>query len=47
MSVTEGLRRLASRYIDNPASLINVVRLEPSASGRFQIVIILEVADIL
>jgi len=47
MSVTEGLRRLARRYVNNPESLVNVVRLEPGASGRFQIVIMLEVANIL
>ena len=47
MSVMEGLRRLARRYVNSPESLVNVVRLEPSTSGRFQIVIILEVADIL
>ena len=46
-SVTEGLRRLARRYVNNPESLVNVVRVESSASGRFQIVIMLEVADIL
>ena len=47
MSVTEGLQHLARRYVNNPDSLVNVVRLEPSTSGRLQIVIILEVADIL
>ena len=47
MSVTESLRCLASRYINNPESLINGVRLEPGPSGRFQVVIMLEIANIL
>ena len=46
-AVTESLRRLAGRYVNNPGSLVNVVHLEPGASGRFQVVIILDVADIL
>jgi hypothetical protein len=47
MSVTESLRRLAGRYIDNPESFVNAVRLEPGSSGRFLVVITLETADIL
>jgi len=47
MPATEGLRRLARRYVNNPESLVNAVRLEQSASGRVQVVIMLEVIDIL
>ncbi|KAH9060176.1 hypothetical protein EDB87DRAFT_1683914 [Lactarius vividus] len=46
ISAAEGLRRLADRYINNPASLVSVVRLEPGPSGGFQVVIILEIADL-
>ena len=47
MTVTESLRRLAGRYVDNPESLVNEVRLEPGPSGRFLVIIMLETADIL
>jgi hypothetical protein len=47
MPVTEGLRRLAGRYVDNPESLIDAVHLELGASGRFRVVIVLETTDIL
>jgi hypothetical protein len=47
MSVTEGLRRLARRYVDNPESLVDAVGLELGASGRFRVVIVLETTDIL
>ncbi|KAI9442973.1 hypothetical protein H4582DRAFT_1921647 [Lactarius indigo] len=47
ISVAEGLRRLADRYVNNPASLVSVVRLEPGPSGGFQVVVILEMADLL
>ncbi|KAH9060172.1 hypothetical protein EDB87DRAFT_1831596 [Lactarius vividus] len=47
ISVAEGLRRLADRYVNNPASLVSVVRLEPGPSGGFQVVIILGMADLL
>ncbi|KAI9430658.1 hypothetical protein H4582DRAFT_2063565 [Lactarius indigo] len=47
ISVAEGLRRLADRYINDPASLVNVVRLEPGPSSGFQVVIILEIANLL
>lgn len=45
-SVAEGFRRLADRYVNNPNSVVGVVRLEPGPSGGFQVVIILEVADL-
>ena len=47
MSVADSLRRLADRYVNNPDSVVGVVRLEPGPSGGFQVVIILEVADLL
>jgi hypothetical protein len=47
MSVTESLRRLARRYVDNPESLVDTVRLESGTSGRFRVVIVLETTDIL
>jgi hypothetical protein len=47
MSVTEGLRRLARRYVDNPESLVDAVHLELGRSGRIRVVIVLETTDIL
>ena len=47
MSVVDSLRRLADRYVNNPDAVVGVVRLEPGTSGGFQVVIILEVADLL
>ncbi|KAH9030356.1 hypothetical protein EDB85DRAFT_2146801 [Lactarius pseudohatsudake] len=47
ISAAEGLRRLADRYVNNPASLVSVVRLEPGPSGGFQVMIILGMADLL
>jgi hypothetical protein len=44
MSVTEDLRHLAGRYLDNPDSQVRLVRLEMVPSGQFQVVIILEMA---
>jgi hypothetical protein len=45
MSVTEGLRRRAERYINNPQSHVDAIRLEPSTSGRLRVTIMLEMAD--
>ena len=45
--MADGLRRLADRYVNNPDSVVGVVRLEPGPSGGFQVVIILEVAGLL
>lgn len=47
MSVTEGLRNLAGRYLDSPDSRVKLVRLEMVPSGQFQVVIILEMAGTL
>ena len=43
MSVADILRRLAGRYVNDPQSLVNAIHLEPGPSGRFQVVIILEI----
>lgn len=43
--VSERLRRLAARYVNNPESLVNGVRLESGPSGRFQAVITVEIGD--
>ena len=45
MPVTEGLRRRAERYINNPQSHVDAIRLEPSTSGRLRVTIILEMVD--
>jgi len=45
--IAEGLRRLARRYVNSPESLVNAVRLEPAPSGRMQVVIVIEIAEIL
>jgi hypothetical protein len=47
MSVPERLRRPARRYVNNPESLVNGVHLEPDPSGRFQVVITIDITDIL
>jgi len=45
--VTESLRRLAGRYVNDPESLVNAVHLEPGPSGRFRVVITLDIDGIL
>ncbi|KAH9015747.1 hypothetical protein EDB83DRAFT_235763 [Lactarius deliciosus] len=47
VSIAEGRRRLAGHYINNPDAYVSVIRLEPGQSGRFQVIIVLEMADIL
>jgi hypothetical protein len=47
LSVPERLRRLAGHYVDNPDSTVNGVHLEPGPSGRFQVVITIDIGDIL
>ncbi|KAH9016070.1 hypothetical protein EDB85DRAFT_2022095 [Lactarius pseudohatsudake] len=46
-SIAEGRRRLAGHYINNPDAYVSVIRLEPGQSGRFQVIIVLEMANIL
>jgi hypothetical protein len=47
MPVLDNRRRFAERYFNNPESLINAVHFEYGPSGRLQVVIRLEIADIL
>ncbi len=47
LSVPERLRRLAGRYVDNPDSTVNGVHLESGPSGRFQVVITIDIGDVL
>ena len=47
MFAMEGLRQVSRRYVNHPETLVNTVRLEPGAAGRFRVVIVLEVVDIL
>ena len=47
LSIPERLRRLARGYISNPDSTVNGVHLEPGPSGRFQVVITIDIGDIL
>ena len=41
-----GLRNLANRYLNNPDTHVNVLRIEPGPGGRFEVWIALELADI-
>lgn len=47
MPVPDSLWRFAERYFNNPRSLVNAVHFEYSPSGRLQVVIMLDIADIL
>jgi hypothetical protein len=47
LSVPERLRRLAGRYVNNQDSIVSGVHLESGPSGRFQIVITIDIGDIL
>lgn len=40
------LRNLASRYLNNPDTHVNMLRIEPRPGGRFEVLIALELADI-
>ena len=41
------LRQVASRYLYHPDSQVDMVRMEPGAAGRYKVVIVLEMADLL
>ena len=41
-----GLRNLAGRFLYNPDTLVNMLRIEPGRDGRFVVWIALELADI-
>jgi hypothetical protein len=40
------LRNLAGRFLNNPGTLINMLRIEPGPGGRLEVWIALELADI-
>jgi len=44
---TENLRQLAIRYLHQPNSRVEMIRLEPGATGPCKVVIILELVDVL
>lgn len=46
-ALADGLRNLASRYINNAGTHVNMLRIEPRPGGRFEVWIVLEMADIL
>lgn len=41
-----GLRILAARFLNNPDTLVNMLRIEPGHGGRFEVWIGLELADL-
>jgi hypothetical protein len=41
-----GLRILAGRLLNNPDTLVNVLRIQPGPGGRFEVLIALELADL-
>ena len=46
MPPADGLRILAGRFLNNPDTLVNMLRIEPGPGGRFEVWIALELADI-
>ncbi|KAF8260628.1 hypothetical protein EI94DRAFT_1747941 [Lactarius quietus] len=46
MPPADGLRILAGRYLNNPGTLVNMLRIEPSPGGRFEVRLVLELADL-
>jgi hypothetical protein len=47
MTTPERLRRLAGSYVNNQDSVVSGVHLESGPSGRFQVVITIDIGDIL
>ena len=43
----EVLRQFASRYLHQPGSQVDMVRMEPGLAGRIRVVITIELADLL
>ena len=41
-----GLINLAGRFLNNPGTLVNMLRIEPGRNGRFEVWIALELAEI-
>ena len=46
MPQANGLRILAGRFLNNPDTLVNMLRIEPGPGGSFEVWIALELADI-
>jgi hypothetical protein len=46
MPPANGLRNLAGHFLNNPDTLVNMLRIEPGPGGRFVVWIELELADI-
>ena len=40
------LRNLVGRFLNNPGTLVNMLRIEPGPNGRFEVWVALELADI-
>ena len=40
-----GLRNLIGRFLNNPGTLVNMLRIEPGRNGRFEVWVALELAD--
>lgn len=47
LSISERLRRLARCYVNNQGSIVSGIHLESGPSGRFQVVITIDIGDIL
>ena len=47
LTIPERLRRLARSYVNNQDSVVSGVHLETGPSGRFQVVITIDIGDIL
>ena len=41
-----GLRNLVGRFLDNPGTIVNMLRIVPGPGGRFEVWVALELADI-
>src|SRR6266571_3472019 len=46
MPPANGLRNLVGRYLNDPDTRVNMLRIEPGRDGRFEVWIVLELADI-
>ena len=40
-----GLSNLIGRFLNNPGTLVNMLRIEPGRNGRFEVWVALELAD--
>ena len=41
-----GLRDLVGRFLNNPGTLVNMLRIEPGPNGRLEVWVALELADV-